>query len=70
MALADRLPDPDALATLRRETGLTTIVVHANEFEDPAVRDAWRAAATSGRRDLRLVGTVDGAMLFAVMPSS
>jgi hypothetical protein len=32
MELVARLPDADALATLRRETGLATIVVHLDEF--------------------------------------
>jgi hypothetical protein len=32
MALAARLPDRDALAQLRRETGLDTVVVHVGDF--------------------------------------
>jgi hypothetical protein len=66
MALADRLPDADALAALRRETGVTTIVLHPTEIRDPAKRAAWDAIATSGRRDLRLTDDVGGVLLFAV----
>jgi hypothetical protein len=32
MAAADRLPDPDALARLRRETGVALVLVHAGEW--------------------------------------
>jgi hypothetical protein len=32
MAVAERLPDPAALADLRRQTGLASVLVHAGEF--------------------------------------
>jgi hypothetical protein len=35
LALACRLPDPEALAALRRETGLAMILVHLNALGDP-----------------------------------
>ena len=63
MALARRLPDPDALATLQRETGLDTILLHTRELR-PAERAAWMAPS---RRDgLRMVGAYGGDLLFTV----
>jgi hypothetical protein len=54
MALAGDLPDRGALETLRRETGLAAILVHASP-RNPAMRE-WRAIAEQGgRSDLRLV---------------
>ena len=44
MAVAERLPDASALATLAQETGLATVVVHTQELP-PAERAAWRAVA-------------------------
>jgi hypothetical protein len=63
MALARRLPDADALETLRDETGVATIVVH--RFFGPEWT-RWRAFAASDRPDLRFVGTYDDALVFAV----
>ena len=40
MELAYRLPDADALAALRRETGLRTIIVHLNDLQ-PTERARW-----------------------------
>jgi hypothetical protein len=66
MALAGRLPDPDALAALRRETGLATLVVHRRHL-DAARRAAWDALASNGGRDdLRLVARVDDDLVFQV----
>ena len=65
MALAQRLPDPDALATLRRETGLTAIVVHAALLTDAGARAAWEAIAGGSRDDLRLVARDGDVLLFA-----
>jgi hypothetical protein len=45
LAVAQRLPDPDALAVLRTTTGLETVVVHLAELSVPR-RRAWEAATT------------------------
>jgi hypothetical protein len=65
MALAGRLPAPDALDALRRETGLAAIVVHASPG-NPEV-GAWRLIAErGGREDLCLVARDGHDLLFAV----
>jgi hypothetical protein len=65
MALAGRLPDADALAELRRETGLTTIVVHQRLHVDATARAAWESlAASGGRDDLRLVRRIGDDLVF------
>lgn len=65
MALAERLPDPVALAALRAETGLTTVVV--NLESDFSQRGAWRALADAGGNDgLRLVARSMEQLVFAV----
>ena len=81
MRLACRLPQPQALAKLRRLTGLATILVHPRALDRmPPGRGTygcqlgmprsaeWRAAAAAGRPDLRLLGDVGGSLLFAVGP--
>jgi hypothetical protein len=66
MALARRLPDPEALAELRRETGLELILVHALGLR-PAQRAEWLALADrGGRPDLRLVARDGLELLFRV----
>ena len=50
MAIAQRLPDPQALHGLRYLTGLATIVVHLDELK-PAERAAWDAALAEPRDD-------------------
>jgi hypothetical protein len=50
MAIAQRLPDPQALRILRDETGLTTIVVRLDELER-GPRAAWEAALLAPRND-------------------
>ncbi len=67
MAVASRLPDADALVTLRRETQLATIVVHLDEVRDPDRRAAWLAIPTSGRTDLVLRSHVGPIMVFDVV---
>jgi hypothetical protein len=67
MALAARLPDAEALAALRAETGLEMILVHLNELGD-AERAAWQAVGDGGRRDLRLETRDGDDVLFAVSP--
>jgi hypothetical protein len=64
MALAERLPDPDALAELRRETGLAYIWVHGRDLAES--RTAWNAIAREGRGYLTLVTSDGGELLFAV----
>ena len=71
MTLASRLPDTEALAVLRRETGLATILVHVNDFAGwghAAKRTAWLALAERGQSadGLRLVARDGGDLLFAV----
>ena len=67
MALARRLPDADALATLRAETGLELILVHA-DWGEPK-RAAWlELAARGGREDVRLLARDGTDLLFIVAP--
>ncbi len=67
MALARRLPDADALATLRAETGLELILVHANWGEPK--RAAWlELADRGGREDVRLLARDGSDLLFIVAP--
>jgi hypothetical protein len=68
MALASRLPDADALATLRGETGLATIVVQLDEVRDADRKAAWLAIPTSRRTDLVLRSHVGATMVFDVTP--
>jgi len=71
MELAGRLPDPGALAALRRETGLTTLVVHQALHLDPEAHAAWDAiAAAGGNDDLRLVARVGEDLVFSVRDAS
>jgi hypothetical protein len=66
MALADRLPDPDALAELERTTGLTTVLVHLPRLS-PAKRESWQALAEgSGESRLRLVARDRSRLVFSV----
>jgi len=66
MALGDLLPDAQALAVLRRETGLATLVVHRPALA--AARQAsWDAlAARGGDENLELVGQTGDDLVFAV----
>src|SRR5262249_25508488 len=69
MALAARLPDPQALAELRGATGLEEIVVQMAEIRDPARRAEWLAIAAGGERsDLELVARDGDDLLFRVRP--
>jgi hypothetical protein len=66
LALAGRLPDPDALAELRRRTGVTLIVVRG-ATASAAQRDAFEALARDGGGDgLDLVRRDGDDLLFAV----
>ncbi len=64
MALAERLPDPSALAALRNETGLELILVHTEALGAEG-RASWLRRAGGGG-GLRLVGWEGGEMLFRV----
>ncbi|MGH7895922.1 MAG: hypothetical protein ACREQL_14715, partial [Candidatus Binatia bacterium] len=65
MALAQRVPDPVALATLQRDAGLTHLIVNVHSA---FARTVWlRAAAAHGSR-LRLVSSDDTVLLFEVTP--
>jgi hypothetical protein len=63
MALVQRLPQPKALAALRRDTNLETILVHLPALT-PTKRAQW--LRFEGRDDLRLVASIQGDLLFAV----
>jgi hypothetical protein len=65
MALASRLPDAEALAALRRETGLTGILVHTRSAN--AQSTLFQALAAAGdRADVRLVARDSEVLLFAI----
>ncbi len=55
MALADRLPDADALAELRRTTGLAMVLVHVGRLHRPEAERWQEVAAHGGQPGLRLV---------------
>jgi hypothetical protein len=66
MAAADRLPDPGALAELRREAGLELVWLHGDAFT-PTARARWiDLAAHGGRDDLRLVARDGNELLFGL----
>jgi hypothetical protein len=66
MRLASALPDPAALAELRRETGLAMVLVHTERLDDDT-RARWLDLAREGQRaDLRLVARDGDDLLFAV----
>lgn len=84
MALACRLPDPDAVAALREATGVRLVLVHtaAPRALDRASRPpygckeaadraaAWKALGESrGRPDLALVAVDGPDLLFAIPPA-
>ena len=64
MELAQRLPDPKALRTLRAETGLQAVLVHGGDLTD-AERTAWSAAGADAG-PLRLVVRDGDDLLFEV----
>jgi len=72
MALAHRLPDPQALQELRSRTGLRFILIRlveevAKDADQAAARSLWRGiAARRDRSDLELVAADDELMLFRV----
>jgi hypothetical protein len=70
MALAERLPEPRALASLRRETGVELLLVHARDF-GAVERKAWLDVAEEGQRqDLRLLARDGDDLIFQVMDGS
>jgi hypothetical protein len=71
MALARRLPDADALAILRADTGLASIVVHTAELDEGA-RARWEALARTPDPALGLeeIADVDGVLVFDVHPGA
>ncbi len=72
MKVATRLPDPDALAQLQRETGLAYVLVRASEqlpidAKLEPQRAAWLdIARNGGRSDLTLIASDDDLLLFKV----
>lgn len=67
VVLANRLPDRAALAALRAETGLSTVVVHLGLLRD-AQQTPWRTLADAQDADFRLTGRVGDDLVFAVAP--
>jgi hypothetical protein len=67
MALAERLPDPDALAALVAETGVTTIVVHLGGLP-PERRRAWPTPGGAADPGLEPVALVDSDLVERVRP--
>lgn len=66
MKLARRLPDGAALSELRRETGVQTLLVHANEMRR-AQRKTWLALAESGgNEDIALLARDGDDLVFRV----
>jgi hypothetical protein len=66
MALAKRLPDPEALEALRRETGLEAILVRGGDLT-LGKRPIWLAlAAAGGGQGLTLVSRDGDELLFEV----
>ena len=62
MVLASRLPDPAALAALRQQTGLTTVVVITQDMP-PAELATWRRTLAEGSPGLRPTGTYGDAVV-------
>jgi hypothetical protein len=67
MALASRLPAAGPLESLVRDTGLTTIVVHAR-YPNPAVSQWLALADRGGEGRLRLVARAGDDLVFDVTP--
>jgi hypothetical protein len=65
MELANRLPDPEALTALRRETGVEMILVHLSDLDTGQGR-VWLALAEHDGGGLRLVTRDRADLLFAV----
>ena len=69
MALARRLPDPEALEALRRATHLELVLVHVAECGNSPARAAWTAlAARDAGGRLALVARDGDDLLFRVVP--
>jgi len=67
LALATRLPDPEALATLRAKTGLTRVLVHTGLMRRSGTAAVWDGLATrGGGSGLRFVARDGDDLLFAV----
>jgi hypothetical protein len=70
VALTRRLPDDaEALSALVRETGVTTIVVHLGDVEQPE-RERWMAAYRTPPRGLRPQLAANDVLLFGVTPAT
>jgi hypothetical protein len=65
MLLAPDLPAAGALATLRRQTGLTTVVVNTGSLPPPDLA-AWRPTLAEGSPGLRPAGTYGDAAVLDV----
>ena len=65
MRLASQLPDPAALAALRRQTGLATVVVDTRSLHH-AERAAWRRTLAGGSPGLHPSGTYGDAVVLDV----
>jgi hypothetical protein len=65
MRLAAELPDPAALAALRQQTGLATLVVNMQSL-NATKQAAWRRALAEGPPGLHQSGRYDDAIVFDV----
>ena len=65
MLLATRLPDPTALAALRQQTGLTTLVVNTQNMH-PVELATWRKTLAEGSPGLHPSGTYGDAVVLEV----
>jgi hypothetical protein len=68
MALADRLPDSDALDELVRSTGLRLVWVHVDALL-PDDRARWEQSAVNGAGPLVTLARAPGELLLAVGPA-
>jgi hypothetical protein len=68
VALFRRLPDGDVLDTLRRDTGLTTVVVHAGGYPEITI-GRWRRALATGALPGVHVDYDDGAVMVLAIDS-
>lgn len=69
LAIAARLPDPEALETLQLETGLTRILVHLDILPRNEQVAVWEELAEhGGGNGLRFVARAGDDLLFAVTP--
>ena len=69
MVLATRLPDPEALRALHRETGVEMILVHVYDLE-ALQAPVWLTLAEHEGSGLRLVARDGGDLLFQIVDAA